>query len=70
MDRPLDSPSAVAVGDDPGSPSARGRDLAAPVGEAAIQALRAGFAGEVLVPGDAGYDPDNVFRLNHNIEPR
>lgn len=99
--------------------------MAVPVVDgAAVRALRAGFSGEVLVPGEAGYerarrwahdiradlrpwatgdvylnfigdeghdrlvagfgrgnyhrlaavkaayDPDNVFRLNHNIEPR
>ena len=88
------------------------------VSDSAVRELRAGFAGEVLVPGDAGYedartifnamidrrpaviaqcervedvaasirfgrenydrlagvkaayDPDNIVRLNHNIEPR
>lgn len=31
--------------------------------------LRSHLPERALLPGGAGYDPDNVFRFNHNIRP-
>lgn len=31
--------------------------------------LRSNLPERALLPGGAGYDPDNVFRFNHNIRP-
>jgi len=45
--------------------------------EIGVKDLRASFRGELILPGDGArlaqvkrtYDPDNLFRVNHNIKP-